>query len=82
MQLALRLGIVEFLQRETYAPDRRLLVLTAAPGTANAPIPAAIEAAVGSTGRRKRLVPVVSYLEDNPPELKRAAKLRVEGRAK
>jgi len=66
MQLALRLGIVEFLLRESHALDRKLLVSTAASGTANAPIPAAIDAAVESTGRRKRPVPLASYLEDNP----------------
>ena len=53
MQLVLRLGIVEFLQRETRAPDWKPLVLTAASGTANAPIPETIE----STGRRQRLMP-------------------------
>ncbi len=48
MKLALRLGIIEFLQRETHALDRKLLVLTAASGTANALILAVINAAVES----------------------------------
>ena len=48
MKFALRLGIIEFLQRETHALDRKLLVLTAASGTANALILAVINAAVES----------------------------------
>jgi len=48
MKFALRLGILEFLQRETHALDRKLLVLTAASGTANALILAVINAAVES----------------------------------
>jgi hypothetical protein len=66
MQLPLRLGIVEFVQRETHAPDRKQLVLAAASGTVHALILAPIDSAVESTGRRKRFVPVVSHLEDNP----------------
>jgi putative pyoverdin transport system ATP-binding/permease protein len=48
MTFAPRLVILEFLQRETHALDRKLLVMTAASGTANALILAVINAAVES----------------------------------
>ena len=46
MKIVSRLGILEFLQWETHALDRKLLVMTAASGTANAPILAVINPAV------------------------------------
>ena len=48
MNPLLRFGILEFLQRETSALDRKLLVMTLASGTANALILAVINAAVES----------------------------------
>jgi len=51
MKFAFRLQIIEFLQRETHALDRKLFVMTAASGTANALILAVINAAVESIGR-------------------------------
>jgi len=51
MKFALRLKIIEFLQRETHALDRKLFVMTAASGTANALILAVINAAVASMGQ-------------------------------
>jgi putative ATP-binding cassette transporter len=53
MKLSLRLGIVEFLQQETGALNRKLLLLTAASGTANALILAVINAAVESMGKQQ-----------------------------
>ncbi|HPQ17237.1 MAG TPA: hypothetical protein PLP04_18550, partial [Bryobacteraceae bacterium] len=47
----LRLGILEFLQQETHALDRKLLVMTAASGTANAAILAVINASVDVIGK-------------------------------
>lgn len=48
MKLGLRLGILDFLQDETHALDRKLVILTAASGTANALILAVVNAAVAS----------------------------------
>ena len=48
MNPLLRFGILEFLQRETSALDRKLLVMTLASGTANALILAVINAGVES----------------------------------
>ena len=48
MKFSARLAILEFLQRETGALDRKLLALTAASGIANALILAVINAAVAS----------------------------------
>jgi hypothetical protein len=48
MKFAFRLGILEFLQQETQALDRKLVVLTAASGTTNALILAVVNAAVAS----------------------------------
>ena len=48
MKLGLDLKILDFLQRETQAFDRKLLLMTAASGTANALILAVINAAAGS----------------------------------
>jgi len=45
------LGILEFLQQETHALDRKLLVMTAASGTANAAILAVINASVDVIGK-------------------------------
>ena len=50
MKVLSRLPIVDFLQQETHALDRKLLILTAASGVANALILAAINAAVESMG--------------------------------
>lgn len=47
----LRLGILEFLQQETHSPDRKLLLMTAASGTANAAILAVINASVDVIGK-------------------------------
>ena len=51
MKLLARPAILEFLQRETHALDRKLLLMTAASGTANALILAAVNSAVGSMGK-------------------------------
>ncbi|MGC9969932.1 MAG: cyclic peptide export ABC transporter [Bryobacteraceae bacterium] len=51
MKLASRFGMLEFLQQETHALDRKLLILTAASGTANALILAVINGAVESMGK-------------------------------
>ncbi|HOQ46696.1 MAG TPA: cyclic peptide export ABC transporter [Bryobacteraceae bacterium] len=45
------MGILEFLQQETHALDRKLLVMTAASGTANAAILAVINASVDVIGK-------------------------------
>jgi putative ATP-binding cassette transporter len=46
------LGILEFLQQETHSLDRKLLVMTAASGTANALILAVINASVDVMGKQ------------------------------
>lgn len=51
MKLPLRLGILEFLQQETGALNRKLLVMTVASGTANALILAVVNTAVDSMGK-------------------------------
>lgn len=52
MKLSLRLGVLEFLQQETGGLNRKLLLMTAASGTANALILAVINAAVESMGKQ------------------------------
>jgi hypothetical protein len=51
MQL-IRMGILEFLQHETNRLNRKLLLLTAAYGMANALILAVVNAAVESVGKQ------------------------------
>src|SRR5580700_5626992 len=52
MPFPFRLGILEFLQQETGALNRKLLILTAASGTANALILAIINAGVATLGKQ------------------------------
>jgi putative pyoverdin transport system ATP-binding/permease protein len=52
MAFSFRLGILEFLQQETGALNRKLLILTAASGTANALILAIINAGVATLGKQ------------------------------
>jgi putative ATP-binding cassette transporter len=52
MTFSSRLGILEFLQKETGGVNRKLLTMTATSGTANALILAVINAAVASMGKQ------------------------------
>jgi putative ATP-binding cassette transporter len=52
MMFSSRLGILEFLQKETGGLNRKLLLMTAAAGSANALILAVINAAVEAMGRQ------------------------------
>lgn len=51
MMPLLRLGILKFLQQETHSLDRKLLLMTAASGTANAAILAVINSSVDVIGK-------------------------------
>jgi putative ATP-binding cassette transporter len=51
MKFALRLKFLDFLQQETHALDRKLFLMTAASGTANALILAVINSAVEAQGQ-------------------------------
>ena len=54
MNLSTQFGVVEFLQKETGALNRKLLLMTAASGTANALILAVINASVESMGKQEQ----------------------------
>ena len=62
MKVALRLGIIDFLQQETHALDRKLFALTAASGIANALILAVINSAVASTRQGGKVDPKVKTI--------------------
>ncbi len=57
MTWVVRIRFLDFLQRETHALDRKLFLMTAVAGTANALVLAVVNSAVEALGRGARLWP-------------------------